>query len=267
MADPSVTDSARHQPDHVELSHGGTRAVVTRAGAGLRSLTVDGLPVVVSPAATGAVAGEVAGAVRIGELSDAAWTVAARTASTLTLSATGAHGRVAASVRFALTDDGLEAALHVRSPSDPDISVRAWFDPGGTAVDEAALRLDSAGWLGGTAVTPERLDLAAAAFDTGSWVPRDHAAAVDACVLCRDFRALRSLDGVVLDDLFTMAPGTRSQCRIRRADGASILFSASSGFDVWHVGTGDGLTPSRAALAVAARSTAASALEWSVRLD
>lgn len=262
MADPSVTDSARHQPDHVVLEHGVTRAVVTRAGAGLRSLTIDGLPVVVSPSAAGAVAGEV----RIGEFSDAAWIVAARSPSALTLSATDAHGRVAASVRFALTDDGLESALHVRSPSDPDISVRAWFDPGGAAVDEAALRLDSAGWLGGTAVAPERLDRAAAAFDTGSWVPRDHAAAVDACVLCRDFRALRSLDGVVLNDLFTMASGSRSQCRIRRADGASILFSASSGFDVWHVSTGDGLTPSRAALAVGARSTAASALEWSVCL-
>lgn len=261
MADPSVADPARHQPDHVELEHGVTRAVVTRAGAGLRSLTVDGLPVVVSPSA--------AGAVRIGEISDVAWTVAARSASTLTLSATGAHGQVAASVRFALTDDGLEATLHVRSPSDPDISVRAWFDPGGAAVDEAALRLDSAAWLGAAdeiAVSSERLDRAAAAFDTGSWVPRDHAAAVDACVLCRDFRALRSLDGVVLDDLFSMAPGTRSHCRIRRADGASILFTASSGFDVWHVSTGDGVTPSRAALAVAARSTAASALEWSVRL-
>lgn len=118
-------------------------------------------------------------------------------------------------------------------------------------VDEAQLVVPAANWF----ATDERLiPTAARPFDDGTTVPADHVADESACIVCKDFRALRTIGGTVLDDAYgepRRGDDGWSRARLKGADEAEIVIGMGPGFRTWQACTGDGLAEGSARTAIA----------------
>ncbi|WP_246490372.1 aldose 1-epimerase family protein [Brevibacterium oceani] len=118
-------------------------------------------------------------------------------------------------------------------------------------VDSAQLLIPATTWY----ETDDRLiPTKVRPFDDGTVIPADHVADESACIVCKDFRALRSIGGAVLDDAFgapRRGPGGWSRARLRGADDCEIIIGMGPEFRTWQVCTGDGLDPEMARRAIA----------------
>ncbi|SMY05503.1 aldose 1-epimerase, partial [Brevibacterium aurantiacum] len=93
--------------------------------------------------------------------------------------------------------------------------------------------------------TDERLiPTAVRPFDDGTAVPADHASDDSACMVCKDFRALRLIGGTILDDAYgspRRGDDGWSRARLKGADLRQVIVGMGPGFRTWQVCTGDGL--------------------------
>lgn len=217
----------------IELALNEDTAVISPIGASLRSYTTAGRLVVVPMGAfDGAVlapwpnriadgryrfAGEDRqlpitepdrGTALHGLVAGSEWEIAERTATSASLDtviaeSAGYPHTVALSVRYELTVGGLVIRASARNlgtgPAPFGFGFHPWFHPGGERVDDAALRVPAGTWF----ETDERLiPTEVRPFDDGSLIPADHVRDDSACIVCKDFRALRTIGGTVLDDAF-----------------------------------------------------------------
>lgn len=304
----------------IQLARDEDTAVVSPIGASLRSYTVGSRPVVVpmeafdgavlapwpnriaggryrfagreqqlpitEPARDTALHGLVAGI---------EWEITDRTATSVILrtrltESPGYPHPFTLSVRYELTEEGLGIRAEARNTGTTSapfgFGFHPWFHPGADAVDEALLLIPAQTWFD----TDERLiptDIRS--FDDGSVVPRDHVRDDSACIVCKDFRALRPINGTVLDDAFgsprrhdddrgrlggderaraddgdegarlgldsdtgdRLGAAICSSARLRGADGREIVVGMDEHFRTWQVCTGDGLDSDRARRAIA----------------
>lgn len=272
--------------DLIDLAYGTSTAVVSPVGASLRDYTVAGRPVVVETGTSdGAVLApwpnriadgryEFDGTVHQlpiteparntalhGLVIDVEWDVVEATETSVTLTtqlspSPGYPFRFLLTVRYDLGEEGLRVharAENIGTQAAPfGFGFHPWFHPGGEYVDAAQLVIPAGTWL----VPDERLiPVESRPFDDGSEVPLDHEAEMSDCLTCKDFRALRSVDGTQLDDAFGQPrrdPDGRSRARLRGADGRETVIDIDSGFRNWQVYTGDELDDglSRRALAI-----------------
>ncbi|GAA1935457.1 aldose 1-epimerase family protein [Brevibacterium antiquum] len=116
-----------------------------------------------------------------------------------------------------------------------------WIHPGAQRVDQAQLLIPAETWF----ETDDRLiPQTIRHFDTGSSVPADHGPEEASCVLCKDFRALRTLGPAILDDAFgTPQRGDDgwSRVRLRGADDRTVTIGMDESFRAWQFCTGDDL--------------------------
>ena len=289
--------------DLIDLVHGSSSALVSPVGAGLHAYTVAGRPVVV---ATGTVDGavlapwpnriadgryEFGGTVHQlpiteperttalhGLVTEVEWDVVSVSGASVTLEtrldpSPGYPFRFLLTVTYDLGEDGLRvhaSALNTGTEAAPfGFGFHPWFHPGAELVDAAQLVIPAETWL----VPDERLiPVDSRPFDDGSEVPLDHDAEITACLSCKDFRALRSVDGTVLDDAFGRPrrdDDGRSRARLRGADGRETIVDIDSGFRNWQVYTGDGLSEglARRALAIEPMTCPPNAFATGVDVD
>lgn len=123
--------------------------------------------------------------------------------------------------------------------------------PALTLVDEAQLVVPAANWF----ATDERLiPTEIRPFDDDTVVPADHVADDSACIVCKDFRALRTIGGTILDDAFgspRRGEDGWSRARLKGVDDREIVIGMGRGFRTWQVCTGDGLAEDLARTAIA----------------
>ena len=305
----------------IELALDEDTAVISPIGASLRGYTAAGRPVVVPMGAfDGAVlapwpnriadgryrfAGEdrrlpitepERGTALHGLVAGVEWEIAERTATsarldTMLAETEGYPHTLALSVRYELTAGGLAVRAAARNlgtgPAPFGFGFHPWFHPGGDRVDDAALLVPAGAWY----ATDERLiPTEVRPFDDGSLIPADHVRDDSACIVCKDFRALRAIDGTVLDDAFGSpsrsaddrarlggdersraeadreptgdedrpgagdeagALGSWSYARLRGADDHEIVIGMNESFRAWQACTGDGLDPDHARRAIA----------------
>ncbi|TSI16013.1 aldose 1-epimerase family protein [Brevibacterium aurantiacum] len=116
-----------------------------------------------------------------------------------------------------------------------------WIHPGAERVDQAQLLVPAETWF----ETDDRLiPQTIRHFDTGSYIPADHGPEEASCVLCKDFRALRTLGPAILDDAFgTPQRGDDgwSRVRLRGADDRTVTIGMDESFRAWQLCTGDEL--------------------------
>src|SRR5699024_2969064 len=121
-----------------------------------------------------------------------------------------------------------------------------WLAPGAGAapaetVDDAQLVIPAETWV----ETDERLiPTEFRPFDDGTVIPADHAVDGSACIVCKDFRGLRTIGGTVLDDAyFTPRRGGDgwSRARLRGVDERVIAIGMGSGFRTWQEFPGEGI--------------------------
>lgn len=128
-----------------------------------------------------------------------------------------------------------------QGPAPFGFGFHPWIHPGADSIDQAQLLIPADTWL----ETDERLiPTAARPFDTGTFVPTDHGPDEATCLLCKDFRALRSLGPAILDDAFgTPQRGGDgwSRVRLRGADDRTVIIGMDESFRSWQVCTGDEL--------------------------
>ena len=121
----------------------------------------------------------------------------------------------------------------------------------GELVDEAQLVIPAAHWH----ETNERLiPTAVRPFDDGTAVPADHVSDDSACMVCKDFRALRLIGGTVLDDAFGQprrGDDGWSRARLKGTDLREVVVGMGPGFRTWQTCTGDGLDEDLARRAIA----------------
>ena len=180
----------------------------------------------------------------------------------------------ALSMAYDLRDDGLRIRAEARNTGSHrapfGFGFHPWFAPGAHAgssdrvddscdrvddscdrVDDAQLVVPAAAWL----ETDERLiPTGVRPFDDGTVVPVDHGVEESDCIVCKDFRALRTIGATQLDDSFS-APRRDvdgwSRARVRGTDDREIVIGIGPGFRTWQVYTGDGLEAALARRAIA----------------
>src|SRR5699024_1764711 len=79
-------------------------------------------------------------------------------------------------------------------------------------------------------------------FDDGTVIPADHVVDGSACIVCKDFRGLRTIGGMVLDDAYSTprrGDDGWSRARLRGSDDREIVIGMGPGFRTWQVCTGD----------------------------
>ncbi|WP_181275876.1 aldose 1-epimerase family protein [Brevibacterium oceani] len=224
-----------------------------------------------------------------GLVADVDWTVAERTESSVRLEyALAPSEGYPFPFSLSVSYDLAEAGLHISASAVNTGSVRApfgfgfhpWLSPGEGAdagagadaaaaegdagapvhsadtsapgfVDDAQLLIPATTWY----ETDDRLiPTGLRPFDDGTVIPADHVADESACIMCKDFRALRSIGGAVLDDAFgapRRGPDGWSRARLRGADDCEIIIGMGPEFRTWQVCTGDGLDPEMARRAIA----------------
>ncbi|WP_432789126.1 aldose 1-epimerase family protein [Brevibacterium sp. K11IcPPYGO002] len=196
-----------------------------------------------------------------GLVADVEWSVVERTESTVSLeySLEPTEGYPFA---FDLRVDAelAEAELRMRArarntgsaPAPFGFGFHPWLSPGdGELVDEAQLVIPAAHWY----ETDERLiPTAVRPFDDGTAVPADHASDDSACMVCKDFRALRLIGGTILDDAYDSprrGDDGWSRARLKGADLREVVVGMGPGFRTWQACTGDGLNEDLARRAIA----------------
>ncbi|WP_166972814.1 aldose 1-epimerase family protein [Brevibacterium atlanticum] len=273
----------------IELARDESSAVISPIGASLLSFTVGDRPVVVAMEAfDGAVLAPWPNRIDGGRfdfdgtghrlpiteperdtalhglVADVAWTVAERTESAVRLEYALAQSEgypfpFSLSVSYDLAEAGLRisaSAVNTGSVRAPfGFGFHPWLSPGGgadaAAVDGAQLLIPATTWY----ETDDRLiPTGVRPFDDGTAVPADHVADEAACLVCKDFRALRSIRGAVLDDAFgapRRGPDGWSRARLKRVDDRESVIGMGPEFRTWQVCTGDGLDPELARRAIA----------------
>lgn len=304
----------------IELARDEDTAVVSPIGASLRSYTVGSRPVVVPMEAfDGAVLApwpnRIAGGryryagrdqqlpiteperdtALHGLVAGTEWEITDRTATSVSLrtdllESPGYPHPFTLSVRYDLAEEGLGIRAEARNTGTASapfgFGFHPWFHPGADTVDEAQLLIPAQTWFETDA---HLIPTGAHPFDDGSVIPRDHVRDESACIVCKDFRALRSINGTVLDDAFGsprrsgdersrlggdervraddgdegarlgldsnagdgLGVGNWSYARLRGADGREIVVGMDEHFRTWQVCTGDGLDTDRARQAIA----------------
>ena len=206
-----------------------------------------------------------------GLVADVEWSVVERTESTVSLEYTleateGYPFEFALQVDFELTEAELRMrarALNTGSgPAPFGFGFHPWLSAGASAedaggpehdclVDEAQLVIPAAHWH----ETNERLiPTAVRPFDDGTAVPADHVSDDSACMVCKDFRALRLIGGTVLDDAFGQprrGDDGWSRARLKGTDLREVIVGMGPGFRTWQACTGDGLDEDLARRAIA----------------
>ena len=196
-----------------------------------------------------------------GLVADVEWSVVERTESTVSLEyalepTEGYPFEFSLQVDFELAEAELRMrarALNTGSAPAPfGFGFHPWLSGGaGELVDEAQLVIPAARWY----ETNERLiPTAVRPFDDGTAVPADHVSDDSACMVCKDFRALRLIGGTVLDDAFGQprrgADGW-SRARLKGTDLREVVVGMGPGFRTWQTCTGDGLDEDLARRAIA----------------
>lgn len=209
-----------------------------------------------------------------GLVADVEWSVAERTESTVSLEYT-LEATQGYPFEFGLRVDIelAEAELRMRAralntgsaPAPFGFGFHPWLSPGASAddagvpeqdclVDDAQLVIPAAHWH----KTDERLiPTAVRPFDDGTAVPADHVSDDSACMVCKDFRALRLVGGTVLDDAYGQprrGDDGWSRARLKGADLCEVVVGMGPGFRTWQACTGDGLDEDLARRAIANRA-------------
>lgn len=274
----------------IELAREGASALISPTGASLRSLTVDARPVVVSVGAfDGAVLAPWPNRIAEGRfvfdgsvhrlpitepqhatalhglVAEADWTVLDKSESSVRLEfalepTPGYPFSFGLGVEYRLHDDGLRISAEAHNTGSRrapfGFGFHPWLAPGAGAapaetVDDAQLVIPAETWV----ETDERLiPTEFRPFDDGTVIPADHAVDGSACIVCKDFRGLRTIGGTVLDDAyFTPRRGGDgwSRARLRGVDDREIAIGMGSGFRTWQVCTGDDLESDRTRKAIA----------------
>ena len=264
----------------IELACEGTSALISPTGASLRGLTVDDRPVVVAVGAfDGAVLAPWPNRIADGRfvfdgtvhrlpiteperatalhglVADSDWTVIEANESSVRLGyalepTPGYPFPFALEVAYRLRDGGVQISAEARNagsnPAPFGFGFHPWLAPGAGAseaetVDDAQLVIPAEVWVD----TDERLiPTEFRPFDDGTVIPADHDADSAACIVCKDFRGLRTIGGTVLDDAFSSprrGEGGWSRARLRGSDDREIVIGMGPGFRSWQVCTGDGL--------------------------
>ncbi|WGP05036.1 aldose 1-epimerase family protein [Bacillus subtilis] len=196
-----------------------------------------------------------------GLVADVEWSVVERTESTVSLEyalepTEGYPFEFALKVDFELTEAELRMrarALNTGSgPAPFGFGFHPWLSGGaGELVDEAQLVIPAAHWY----ETNERLiPTGVRPFDDGTAVPADHVSDGSACMVCKDFRALRLIGGTVLDDAFGQpwrGDDGWSRARLKGTDLREVIVGMGPGFRTWQACTGDGLDEDLARRAIA----------------
>lgn len=196
-----------------------------------------------------------------GLVADVEWSVVERTESTVSLEyalepTEGYPFEFSLQVDFELAEAELRMrarALNTGSAPAPfGFGFHPWLSGGaGELVDEAQLVIPAARWY----ETNERLiPTAVRPFDDGTAVPADHVSDDSACMVCKDFRALRLIGGTVLDDAFGQprrGDDGWSRARLKGTDLREVVVGMGPGFRTWQACTGDGLDEDLARRAIA----------------
>ena len=196
-----------------------------------------------------------------GLVADVEWSVVERTESTVSLEyalepTEGYPFEFSLQVDFELAEAELRMrarALNTGSAPAPfGFGFHPWLSGGaGELVDEAQLVIPAARWY----ETNERLiPTAVRPFDDGTAVPADHVSDDSACMVCKDFRALRLIGGTVLDDAFGQprrGDDGWSRARLKGTDLREVIVGMGPGFRTWQACTGDGLDEDLARRAIA----------------
>ena len=196
-----------------------------------------------------------------GLVADVEWSVVERTESTVSLEyalepTEGYPFEFSLQVDFELAEAELRMrarALNTGSAPAPfGFGFHPWLSGGaGELVDEAQLVIPAAHWY----ETNERLiPTAVRPFDDGTAVPADHVSDDSACMVCKDFRALRLIGGTVLDDAFGQprrGDDGWSRARLKGTDLREVIVGMGPGFRTWQACTGDGLDEDLARRAIA----------------
>ena len=196
-----------------------------------------------------------------GLVADVEWSVVERTESTVSLEyalepTEGYPFEFSLQVDFELAEAELRMrarALNTGSAPAPfGFGFHPWLSGGaGELVDEAQLVIPAARWY----ETNERLiPTGVRPFDDGTAVPADHVSDDSACMVCKDFRALRLIGGTVLDDAFGQprrGDDGWSRARLKGTDLREVVVGMGPGFRTWQACTGDGLDEDLARRAIA----------------
>ena len=196
-----------------------------------------------------------------GLVADVEWSVVERTESTVSLEyalepTEGYPFEFSLQVDFELAEAELRMrarALNTGSAPAPfGFGFHPWLSGGaGELVDEAQLVIPAARWY----ETNERLiPTAVRPFDDGTAVPADHVSDDSACMVCKDFRALRLIGETVLDDAFGQprrGDDGWSRARLKGTDLREVVVGMGPGFRTWQACTGDGLDEDLARRAIA----------------
>ena len=196
-----------------------------------------------------------------GLVADVEWSVVERTESTVSLEyalepTEGYPFEFSLQVDFELAEAELRMrarALNTGSAPAPfGFGFHPWLSGGaGELVDEAQLVIPAAHWY----ETNERLiPTGVRPFDDGTAVPADHVSDDSACMVCKDFRALRLIGGTVLDDAFGQprrGDDGWSRARLKGTDLREVVVGMGPGFRTWQACTGDGLAEDLARRAIA----------------
>lgn len=157
--------------------------------------------------------------------------------------------------KYSLSDDGIIVRARAQNPGSHSVpfgfGFHPWFHPGSAEIDQSQLSLPAETWF----ETDERLiPVEEKPFDTGSLIPTDHEHDETPCIVCKDFRSLRTVASTVLDDAFGSpqrgADGW-SRARLKGADGRTIQVGMDEHFRTWQVCTGDELPGERRRRAIA----------------
>lgn len=138
-----------------------------------------------------------------------------------------------------------------QDPAPFGFGFHPWIHPGADRVDQSQILIPAETWF---EADDRLIPQTVWPFDSGSFVPADHGPDDSACLLCKDFRALRSLGSAVLDDAFgTPQHGADgwSRARLRGADDRTVVIGMDESFRAWQVCTGDELGPEDRRRAVA----------------
>ncbi|KHS52097.1 aldose 1-epimerase family protein [Brevibacterium linens] len=196
-----------------------------------------------------------------GLVADVEWSVVERTESTISLEyalepTEGYPFEFSLQVDFELAEAELRMrarALNTGSAPAPfGFGFHPWLSGGaGELVDEAQLVIPAAHWY----ETNERLiPTGVRPFDDGTAVPADHVSDDSACMVCKDFRALRLIGGTVLDDALGQprrGDDGWSRARLKGTDLREVVVGMGPGFRTWQACTGDGLDEDLARRAIA----------------